>query len=81
MAPEFIAERQAALQVVNIKIPVKWRECNAILFCINLCFQKYLNIVLMNPILASSLPARSFVDPASYCQPFSGSICQLNLLI
>lgn len=33
--------------------------------------QKYLNGVLMNPILVSSLPARSFVDPANYCQPFS----------
>ncbi|CAH0550760.1 unnamed protein product [Brassicogethes aeneus] len=32
--------------------------------------QKYLNAVLMNPILVSSLPARSFVDPANYCQPF-----------
>jgi PX domain-containing protein kinase-like protein len=32
--------------------------------------QKYLNSVLMNPILVSSLPARSFVDPANYCQPF-----------
>ncbi|KAK9875306.1 hypothetical protein WA026_007702 [Henosepilachna vigintioctopunctata] len=25
----------------------------------------------MNPILVSSLPARSFIDPANYCQPFS----------
>lgn len=33
--------------------------------------QKYLNTVLMNPILVSSLPAKSFVDPANYCQPFS----------
>ncbi|XP_044264656.1 PX domain-containing protein kinase-like protein [Tribolium madens] len=32
--------------------------------------QKYLNSILMNPILVSSLPARSFVDPANYCQPF-----------
>ncbi|XP_030759449.1 PX domain-containing protein kinase-like protein isoform X2 [Sitophilus oryzae] len=32
--------------------------------------QTYLNSVLMNPILVSSLPARSFVDPANYCQPF-----------
>lgn len=33
----------------------------------------------MNPILASSLPARSFVDPANYCHPFSGSfIYQIN---
>ncbi|XP_018563399.1 PX domain-containing protein kinase-like protein isoform X2 [Anoplophora glabripennis] len=32
--------------------------------------QKYLNSVFMNPILVSSLPARSFVDPANYCQPF-----------
>ncbi|XP_044744682.1 PX domain-containing protein kinase-like protein [Coccinella septempunctata] len=33
--------------------------------------QKYLNLILMNPILVSSLPARSFIDPANYCQPFS----------
>ncbi|XP_050295363.1 PX domain-containing protein kinase-like protein [Anthonomus grandis grandis] len=33
--------------------------------------QKYLDSILMNPILVSSLPARSFVDPANYCQPFS----------
>ncbi|KAF5292333.1 hypothetical protein FQA39_LY03367 [Lamprigera yunnana] len=33
--------------------------------------QKYLNSILMNPILVSSLPAKSFVDPANYCQPFS----------
>ncbi|XP_056643360.1 PX domain-containing protein kinase-like protein [Diorhabda carinulata] len=32
--------------------------------------QKYLDSILMNPILVSSLPARSFVDPANYCQPF-----------
>uniref|UniRef100_A0AAR5QKD6 PX domain-containing protein kinase-like protein n=1 Tax=Dendroctonus ponderosae TaxID=77166 RepID=A0AAR5QKD6_DENPD len=32
--------------------------------------QKYLNSILMNPILVSSLPARSFIDPANYCQPF-----------
>ncbi|VEN48946.1 unnamed protein product [Callosobruchus maculatus] len=32
--------------------------------------QKYLDSIFMNPILASSLPARSFVDPANYCQPF-----------
>ncbi|GJQ76117.1 hypothetical protein Trydic_g1865 [Trypoxylus dichotomus] len=45
MDPEFISERQQALQ-------------------------KYLNSVVMNPILVSSLPARSFIDPANYCQPF-----------
>ncbi|XP_017769864.1 PREDICTED: PX domain-containing protein kinase-like protein [Nicrophorus vespilloides] len=38
--------------------------------------QKYLNIILMNPILVSSLPARSFVDPANYCQPFSEQALQ-----
>ncbi|KAJ8948079.1 hypothetical protein NQ318_008430 [Aromia moschata] len=32
--------------------------------------QRYLDSIFMNPILASSLPARSFVDPANYCQPF-----------
>ncbi|XP_072401189.1 PX domain-containing protein kinase-like protein [Diabrotica undecimpunctata] len=32
--------------------------------------QKYLDSIFMNPILVSSLPARSFVDPANYCQPF-----------
>ncbi|KAL1514230.1 hypothetical protein ABEB36_003518 [Hypothenemus hampei] len=33
--------------------------------------QKYLDSILMNPILVSSLPARSFIDPANYCQPFA----------
>lgn len=36
-----------------------------------LALQNYLNVILMNPILVSSLPARSFIDPATYCQPFS----------
>lgn len=35
-----------------------------------LALQNYLNIVLMNPILASSLPAKKFVDPESYNQSF-----------
>lgn len=32
--------------------------------------QKYLNAVLMNPILASSLTTKKFVDPDSYSTPF-----------
>ncbi|KAH8374446.1 hypothetical protein KR200_008889 [Drosophila serrata] len=32
--------------------------------------QVYINAVLMNPILASSLPAKRFVDPESYSQSF-----------
>lgn len=32
--------------------------------------QNYINIILMNPILASSLPAKKFVDPESYNQSF-----------
>lgn len=35
-----------------------------------LALQNYLNIVLMNPILASSLPAKKFVDPEQYNQSF-----------
>lgn len=35
-----------------------------------LALQNYINIILMNPILASSLPAKKFVDPESYNQPF-----------
>lgn len=38
--------------------------------------QKYLNSILMNPILVSSLPARSFIDPANYCQPFGETALQ-----
>lgn len=34
--------------------------------------QIYINTVLMNPILASSLPAKRFVDPDSYSQSFHG---------
>ncbi|KAG4076373.1 hypothetical protein HA402_005816 [Bradysia odoriphaga] len=32
--------------------------------------QEYINAILMNPILASSLPAKKFVDPESYNQSF-----------
>ncbi|XP_022193241.2 PX domain-containing protein kinase-like protein [Nilaparvata lugens] len=32
--------------------------------------EKYLNLVLMNPILASSLPVRRFLDPENYSVPF-----------
>lgn len=35
-----------------------------------IALQNYINIVLMNPILASSLPAKKFVDPESYNQSF-----------
>jgi len=34
--------------------------------------QVYINTILMNPILASSLPAKRFVDPESYSQSFYG---------
>ncbi|XP_015172656.1 PREDICTED: PX domain-containing protein kinase-like protein isoform X1 [Polistes dominula] len=44
MEPNFIAQRQLALQ-------------------------NYLNIVLMNPILASSLPMKKFLDPDNYTTP------------
>ncbi|CAB0041939.1 unnamed protein product [Trichogramma brassicae] len=44
MDPEFIVQRQAALQ-------------------------NYLNIVLMNPILASSLYMKKFLDPENYIAP------------
>ncbi|XP_035726201.1 PX domain-containing protein kinase-like protein isoform X1 [Vespa mandarinia] len=44
MEPDFIAQRQLALQ-------------------------NYLNIVLMNPILASSLPMKKFLDPDNYTTP------------
>ena len=36
--------------------------------------QIYINVVLMNPILASSLPAKRFVDPDSYSQSFHGKL-------
>jgi PX domain-containing protein kinase-like protein len=35
-------------------------------------FQNYLNVILMNPILASSLPVRKFLDPDNYATPFQG---------
>lgn len=35
-----------------------------------LALQNYINIILMNPILASSLPAKKFIDPESYNQSF-----------
>ncbi|XP_037949454.1 PX domain-containing protein kinase-like protein [Teleopsis dalmanni] len=38
--------------------------------------QIYINTVLMNPILASSLPAKRFVDPDSYSQSFHDQAVQ-----
>lgn len=38
--------------------------------------QKYINIILMNPILASSLPTKKFVDPDSYNQSFHDNAVQ-----
>lgn len=34
--------------------------------------QEYLKTVLMNPILASSLTTKKFIDPEQYMQPFHG---------
>ncbi|XP_017025061.1 PX domain-containing protein kinase-like protein isoform X2 [Drosophila kikkawai] len=42
--------------------------------------QVYINAVLMNPILASSLPAKRFVDPESYSQSFHDHAVQNALL-
>uniref|UniRef100_A0A1A9WNJ1 PX domain-containing protein n=1 Tax=Glossina brevipalpis TaxID=37001 RepID=A0A1A9WNJ1_9MUSC len=42
--------------------------------------QQYINDVLMNPILASSLPAKRFVDPDSYSQSFHDHAIQNALL-
>lgn len=38
--------------------------------------QEYIQNVLMNPILASSLPTKKFVDPDSYSTPFHGKYTQ-----
>lgn len=44
--------------------------------------QNYLNIVLMNPILASSLPMKKFLDPENYTAPLHGKlICPLFLML
>ncbi|XP_030557973.1 PX domain-containing protein kinase-like protein isoform X1 [Drosophila novamexicana] len=42
--------------------------------------QVYINTILMNPILASSLPAKRFVDPESYSQSFHDHAVQHALL-
>ncbi|XP_001360653.2 PX domain-containing protein kinase-like protein [Drosophila pseudoobscura] len=42
--------------------------------------QVYINAVLMNPILASSLPAKRFVDPESYSQSFHDHAVQNAML-
>ncbi|XP_034105320.1 PX domain-containing protein kinase-like protein [Drosophila albomicans] len=42
--------------------------------------QVYINTILMNPILASSLPAKRFVDPESYSQSFHDHALQNALL-
>lgn len=41
-----------------------------------LALQKYINTVLMNPILASSLPAKKFIDPDSYSSSFHDQAVQ-----
>lgn len=38
--------------------------------------QSFINQVLMNPILASSLPTKKFIDPDSYSTPFHGAYLQ-----
>lgn len=38
--------------------------------------QEYINIILMNPILASSLPTKRFVDPDNYGQSFHDNAVQ-----
>ncbi|KRG04585.1 PX domain-containing protein kinase-like protein isoform X2 [Drosophila mojavensis] len=42
--------------------------------------QVYINTILMNPILASSLPAKRFVDPESYSQSFHDHAVQNAML-
>lgn len=42
--------------------------------------QEYLNAILMNPILASSLPAKKFVDPESYNQSFHGKRLNIEVM-
>lgn len=42
--------------------------------------QEYINAILMNPILASSLPAKKFVDPETYNQSFHGKCAYLQPL-
>ncbi|KAH8372970.1 hypothetical protein KR009_009168 [Drosophila setifemur] len=42
--------------------------------------QVYINTVLMNPILASSLPTKRFVDPESYSQSFHDHAVQNAML-
>lgn len=39
--------------------------------------QNYLNTVLMNPILASSLPMKHFLDPNNYTAPLHGNFIAL----
>lgn len=38
-----------------------------------IALQEFINQVLMNPILASSLPTKKFIDPDSYSTPFHGA--------
>lgn len=40
--------------------------------------QNYLKTVLMNPILASSLPMKRFLDPNNYTAPLHGEILILH---
>jgi len=43
--------------------------------------QNFINTVLMNPILASSLPTKKFVDPDNYSNPFHGKCKKIPVFI
>lgn len=45
-----------------------------------LALQEYINTVLMNPILASSLPTKKFIDPDNYTTPFHGKYFTIQLI-
>lgn len=75
MEPDFIAQRQVALQVHIAPFLKKYPTNSHILsFHVSTTYlQNYLNVVLMNPILASSLSMKKFLDPENYTAPLHGN--------
>lgn len=90
MEPDFVAQRQLALQVClpidkgSMKIDASPRSHCVIGKTANqttfVFLQNYLNVVLMNPILASSLPMKKFLDPDNYTAPLHGRILSQTIV-
>lgn len=65
------------LKLIGYNIIVVFNSCrfykSTVISNVHSLFQKYINYILMNPILASSLPVKRFLDPDNYSSSFQGN--------